>query len=298
MLRAAAMGVPVPKDHVRKVAGQLVHAVCVYWSAARYVAPLWRAVDTGSSRVVVDRVAGLVEASSHWLGLLSDDARSGTALVPSAAAPFSLPRVSSRSDAAGATGCAITMGPLVLWIPYAEGVDVAREEADVRPFSIQGLEQLPWLALALLAGGALSGFQWSALTDNLANVFAYAKGYSRDACMAAVMAAVQLAQEQHGFLLVPGWLPREFNAFMDAVSKAMTWDEAVAAVLRTPTFQGASVQIGFTGTPGAAYRVVRSASLTGTYETVGTVTTDSNGRGSLLDGNPPGAGAYYRVVAN
>jgi hypothetical protein len=73
---------------------------------------------------------------------------------------------------------------------------------------------------------------------------------------------------------------------------------AVAAVLETPSFQGASVRIGFTGTPGAAYRVVRSSSLTGTYETVGTVTTDSNGRGSLLDGNPPGAGAYYRVVAN
>lgn len=128
--------------------------------------------------------------------------------------------------------------------------------------------------------------------------------------------AWQAGAPNHGWALLPltggsnGWGFRssKFISFVDPLrpegerprlrvfySVAGT---AVAAVLGTPTFQGASVQIGFTGTPGAAYRVVRSASLTGTYETVGTVTTDSNGRGSLLDGNPPGAGAYYRVVAN
>jgi len=220
MLRAAVMGVPVPKDHVRKVAGQLVHAVSVYWSAARHVAPLWRGVDTGSSQVWVDSVPGLVAALSRWSELLTCDARSASALVPSPAAPFSVPRVSSCSDAAGSAGCAITMGPLVLWIPYAEGVDVEQEdEAGRLSFSIQGLEQLPWLALAMFVGKALSGFWWQALTDNLPNCFAYAKWYSRNACMAAVMAAVQLAQERYGYLLVPGWLPREFNTFMDEVSK-------------------------------------------------------------------------------
>ncbi len=73
---------------------------------------------------------------------------------------------------------------------------------------------------------------------------------------------------------------------------------AEAAILDTPVFQGDTLRIGFTGSPSVSYRVVRSGTVSGTYESVGNATTDAAGRGLLLDVNPPASGAFYRVVAN
>ena len=73
---------------------------------------------------------------------------------------------------------------------------------------------------------------------------------------------------------------------------------AEAAVLDKPVFQEDSLSIGFTGSSGVTYRVIRSANVAGTYESVGTAKTDSTGRGRFLDANPPAGGAFYRVVAD
>ncbi len=71
---------------------------------------------------------------------------------------------------------------------------------------------------------------------------------------------------------------------------------AEAATLEMPVFAGATLRVGFTGSPGVTYRVVRSGTVAGAYESIGTATTDAGGRGLLMDNNPPVDGAYYRVV--
>jgi len=73
---------------------------------------------------------------------------------------------------------------------------------------------------------------------------------------------------------------------------------AEAATLDTPVFEGQVLRIGFTGSPGTTYRVVRSGTLSGAYEAVGTATPDAGGRGVFQDANPPADGAFYRVLAD
>jgi hypothetical protein len=73
---------------------------------------------------------------------------------------------------------------------------------------------------------------------------------------------------------------------------------AEAATLEVPVFEGQVLRIGFTGSAGTTYRVVRSGTVSGAYESVGTATPDSGGRGFFQDPNPPADGAFYRIVAD
>lgn len=128
--------------------------------------------------------------------------------------------------------------------------------------------------------------------------------------------AWQAGMPNHGWALLPlpgganGWGFRssKFISFVDPLKAENERPRlrvfysipsgAEAALLDTPAFQGEGLRIGFTGSSGVTYRIVRSASVVGTYEAVGTATPDATGRGSFLDPNPPGEGAFYRVVAD
>ena len=68
------------------------------------------------------------------------------------------------------------------------------------------------------------------------------------------------------------------------------------AWLVLPSFQAGSWQFTFLGTPGTAYEVQRSASLPGSWTTLGAVTTGPDGSAQWMDTAPLTNGAFYRVV--
>ena len=223
LLEAIAHDALFPSELLHKMAGQLMHCVFVYWHMARHLQPFWRAVETDGSSVRVRAVRGLAAAARAWFLVLTDPLCAHAQLIPSPSAPFSAPWVTTRSDASGDVGAAITLGNVTIWLPWKPGFTVADA-------SIQALEAWPVLALATLAGDLLAGMGWRELTDNLALVFAALKGYTSDGALEPVLGAVLALQERHAFLLLPSWLPREFNEFMDRVSKATSRDEVRRAV--------------------------------------------------------------------
>lgn len=127
--------------------------------------------------------------------------------------------------------------------------------------------------------------------------------------------AWQAGRPNHGWAFLPfpggvnGWGFRssEFVSFVDALRPEADRPRlrvyytvagvAVAATLQAPTVEQGKVQIRWRGSPGATYRVVRSASLSGSFESLGVSVTDASGSAEFTDNAPVASEAYYRVVA-
>jgi len=127
--------------------------------------------------------------------------------------------------------------------------------------------------------------------------------------------AWQAGRPNHGWAFLPfpggvnGWGFRssEFVSFVDELRPEADRPRlrvyytvagvAVAATLQAPTVEQGKVQICWRGSPGATYRVVRSASLLGSFESLGVSVTDASGSAEFTDTAPVASEAYYRVVA-
>jgi len=72
----------------------------------------------------------------------------------------------------------------------------------------------------------------------------------------------------------------------------------VAATLQLPVVSPTSVQVKFTGKVSSSYTVQRATALTGSWSSLGDVTTDGTGLGTYTDNAPPAGGAFYRVLSN
>jgi hypothetical protein len=70
---------------------------------------------------------------------------------------------------------------------------------------------------------------------------------------------------------------------------------APTIVIRSISRTGSGATIQFTGTAGNTYTVLRSATVNGTYGSVGTATAQSDGSASFTDNAPPVAQAFYRI---
>jgi hypothetical protein len=127
--------------------------------------------------------------------------------------------------------------------------------------------------------------------------------------------AWQAGRPNYGWAFLPfpggsnGWGFRssEFVSFVDALRPEADRPKlrvyytvagvAVAATLQAPTVEQGKVRITWRGSPGASYRVVRSASLSGSFESLGVSVTDASGSAEFTDTAPVASEAYYRVVA-
>ena len=217
LIAVAARGWALPVAPLQKLTGKLSHFVTVYERGRPHLAPLYDACErapVGTSAVV--------DALTYFRGVLSGGSRAGAFTAPLPNAPGAPPGVLSYSDAAGDVGCSINMGPIVIWARW-------RVEKRDQRVSIGAKEMYPLVLLQECAGDLLALFDWCPRTDNLPNVFSMLKGHTDDAQLRPWLAALLVGRA--GRRTVPGWEPRDYNAFMDGGSKAETV-EAVRACMR------------------------------------------------------------------
>jgi hypothetical protein len=70
---------------------------------------------------------------------------------------------------------------------------------------------------------------------------------------------------------------------------------APLVILQPPVVSPGSVEIRFSGEVGETYTVLRAASVTGPYTSIGTAVVQAGGTATLVDNSPLSGGAFYRV---
>jgi hypothetical protein len=73
---------------------------------------------------------------------------------------------------------------------------------------------------------------------------------------------------------------------------------ATPVTITSITATSGSATIQFTGSPNTTYYVQRATTVTGTYTTINSPTTDGAGHGSYTDSSAPAGAAYYRISKN
>jgi hypothetical protein len=229
VLVADATGVAVPRSLLRKLVGKLSYAASVLRGGTARMIPLWQTVADAGEEAEQQRLPALARGALEWFAeeLLSERG-ARRALIPSPDALSGAPWVFSHSDASGDVGFGLTVGPLVVHGTWRDDL------RDADAVSIGARELYPLALLVAEAGDLFAGRLWQPRMDNLPNVFALLSGRTHDRDAHAWLAAVLTCQEAGGTTLVPTWLPREGNVFMDEVSKAESPEEArrVAAAFR------------------------------------------------------------------
>jgi hypothetical protein len=211
----------LPTSLARKLAGKLCWAASVVAGGHSNLYSLWDA----SSGHFDPKALG--EQLTWWLDALGGDAKASAPLVPNPAFDI-LPNhwVSSRSDASGDIGCSLDVGPVVLFANWKE---------EQLALSIGAKELLPIVWLAEAAGHLLSGKTWHILTDNLGNVFTMLTGSCGPPGSRALFKRLWDAARRHNIAhILPTWLPREANNFMDAMSKCTSTTLALHTIMSHP----------------------------------------------------------------
>jgi len=229
ILRLAAEKAPgsarLPGEWLRSMAGRVAWVAQSTYAARLHTASLWYAAcharRSASGMVRLGRISGLADDAAWFTGMAQAGRLRGARYVRAdELQPDSVEVV--HSDASGDVGAAACWNGLAVYHLW---------RGSERDMSIQAKELEPIVAAAERFGTEWTGKVVVFYTDNLGNAFGINRGKAVLGAASSRLARLYELADAHGFEFVAVWLPRRFNTAADAISKACSRAEAVAAAM-------------------------------------------------------------------